>query len=66
LKKYKSPSVKAPYSSIPAKVTVGWRSDGVEQQIWTDGNKNYLWYGPENRYIEARYDLSSRSWQVLF
>ena len=61
LKKYKS----SKGSSIPSKTTVAWRSDGVEQQVFTTGDdKYYIWYGPKNRYVEARYNPFREEWEV--
>ena len=51
-------------SGITSKTTVYWRKDGVEQQVFTTGSKYYLWYGPENRYVEAIYDPFAEEWKV--
>lgn len=57
---YKPPKT----SSISSKTTVPWRDDGVEQQVFTTGgNKYYVWYGKENRYVEARYNPIRETWE---
>ena len=61
LKKYKPSKT----SEITSKTPVPWRTDGVEQQVFTTGNdKYYVWYGPENRYVEARFNPFSNEWEI--
>lgn len=43
---------------------VPWRDDGKQQQIFTTGkNKYYVWYGPNNRYVEARWNNTKKCWE---
>lgn len=43
---------------------VPWRDDGKQQQIFTTGkNKYYVWYGPDNRYVEARWNSTKKCWE---
>lgn len=45
------------------KTTVPWRTDGVEQQVWMADGKYYLWHGPSNKYVQARYNSKEEAWE---
>ena len=45
------------------KTTVPWRDDGVEQQVWMADGKYYLWHGPSNKYVQARYNSKEEAWE---
>ena len=51
-------------SKKTSKAIPPWRTDGVEQKIFTTGkDEYYAWYGPENRYVEARWNSTKECWE---